>query len=735
MQTEIIYFSPTEIRSADDPPLVRRRSAARPQTIRRSSADGLPLVRRQSAAHVQTIASKTSFLEKRVFVTPYKFDPHTIFAVLKLAADCIDRIPTFNFKLVDFELKLFAEYAFDAKNGIKFATVVFVAGRRDMRKALFDRVGDPGSGTLYGVDAPSYWAPAELWAYSIALARKRPIGSDGMSRPPTPNLLPPPHYTHIDPSTLLGHNPGVGLSALEYARPHLEVPTARCTPRIPNAGVRDDVCAHRQSPRALSPTKPDRRRLSTPACTSRSALLAAPHEALHPRPTASVFLPLLFLGFTRYPAASTAPARPYICIASHRASVRLSRAISIPTRAPPPPPIITSGSHSRSGSSSSTNAVKPAPPSHPPPRTPVPMDALSDDYAALCGVRAFAYFSDSFPSSSSSRLAALLSPPAHHFPAEMQGVPSDVDIDGEDGEWEECAYDYDEVPLSPLIASSPESGDISPSLDDLDKEEHVKEGEKWTFPPSPVPAPGPASSRCCMLGFSFAFAVFLLHITPPPVLTLPERAHPRAANPSALLALVGLHAGAGNPRAPFTLVGLHGGAANPRAPLALVVVHPVLHPLRPRTLLRLAEATVAPQTPALRSRWSSSTLSSIHSAHARSPASPMTFSFARRYFPKAKSPHPNASFKSPTFSKAPSVYPRVQDEVHRPPARPSTIPARPHLDHPRALWAPLNPTAGVWGRPPAPRPSPAPAAPLEARTPAFGMKSPPARTSTIPRAR
>ncbi|KAJ7474418.1 hypothetical protein B0H11DRAFT_1332657 [Mycena galericulata] len=41
-----------------------------------------------------------------------------------------------------------------------------------------------------------------------------------------------------------------------------------------------------------------------------------------------------------------------------------------------------------------------------------------------------------------------------------------------------------------------------------------------------------------------------------------------------------------------------------------------------------------PQTPALRSRWSSSTLSSIHSAHARSPASPETFSFARRYFPR-----------------------------------------------------------------------------------------------------
>jgi hypothetical protein len=86
------------------------------------------------------------------------------------------------------------------------------------------------------------------------------------------------------------------------------------------------------------------------------------------------------------PASTAAPLRPSQQLdptyASHRASVRLSRAISIPTRAPPPPPIITSGSHSRSGSSSSTNAVKPAPPSRPPPRTPVPMDALSDDYAA-----------------------------------------------------------------------------------------------------------------------------------------------------------------------------------------------------------------------------------------------------------------------------------------------------------------------------------------------------------------
>jgi hypothetical protein len=81
-----------------------------------------------------------------VLVTPYKFDPRAIIVVLELAAERIDRISRFHFKFVDFELKFFTKNPVDAKNSIYFATVVFVAGCRDMRKALVDRVADARSG-------------------------------------------------------------------------------------------------------------------------------------------------------------------------------------------------------------------------------------------------------------------------------------------------------------------------------------------------------------------------------------------------------------------------------------------------------------------------------------------------------------------------------------------------------------------------------------------------------------
>ncbi|KAJ7848206.1 hypothetical protein B0H13DRAFT_2404496 [Mycena leptocephala] len=44
----------------------------------------------------------------------------------------------------------------------------------------------------------------------------------------------------------------------------------------------------------------------------------------------------------------------------------------------------------------------------------------------------------------------------------------------------------------------------------------------------------------------------------------------------------------------------------------------------------------------------------------------------------------------------------------------------PPIDHPRPRWIPRSPTADAWERPPAPSMSPHPA-PLESRTPAFGM--------------
>ncbi|KAJ7908671.1 hypothetical protein B0H13DRAFT_2016199 [Mycena leptocephala] len=310
------------------------------------------------------------------------------------------------------------------------------------------------------------------------------------------------------------------------------------------------------------------------------------------------------------PASTAAPLRPSQQLdpayTSHRASVRLSRAISIPTRAPPPPPIITSGSHSRSGSSIAKQHLTPEAHSRPPPRTPIPMDALSTpwsgDYTAYAPLFTPSVTSSSSSSaasgssSSSERLAALLSPPVHRFPAETQGVPYDVAEEDGDDDWEECTYEYDEVPLSPLVASapSPDSGNLSPFADDLETEERA-EGEKWMFPPSPLPAPAPYTGW-----------------------------HPRPRASQLKLAVEPLLTAARSP-------------SPSHSPSLCVTSTSPPH----------QERAPAPQTPVLRSRWSSSTLSSMHSAHARSPASPKTFSFARRYFPKAKSPSPSKSAAYP----------------------------------------------------------------------------------------
>ncbi|KAJ7079454.1 hypothetical protein B0H15DRAFT_158785 [Mycena belliarum] len=236
-------------------------------------------------------------------------------------------------------------------------------------------------------------------------------------------------------------------------------------------------------------------------------------------------------------AAPTARNRESTIIPSpapHRASVRLSRAITIPTRPPPPPPIVTS---SPSSSCCSTRSARP------PPRTPVPTDAQSGDYGAygallsalsspLLSALPPAPFASSPSSSASSsprtRLAALLSPTPHGTPE----VPSDV-ADSAD-EWEE-EWDtaYDDVPLSPLVA------------------------------------PAPCAS------------------SPPP------------------------------------------------SPIAALEV-PAYFPPTPVALARAQKALPPTPAPALRSRWSTSTLASVHSAHARAPASPRApaFAFARRYFPQ-----------------------------------------------------------------------------------------------------
>ncbi|KAJ7709187.1 hypothetical protein B0H14DRAFT_713809 [Mycena olivaceomarginata] len=73
---------------------------------------------------------------------------------------------------------------------------------------------------------------------------------------------------------------------------------------------------------------------------------------------------------------------------------------------------------------------------------------------------------------------------------------------------------------------------------------------------------------------------------------------------------------------------------------------PLLAPPPPQPLRTPAES--AHPTPALRSRWSSSTLSSLHSTHGRARA-PKTFSFGR-YLPRARpttKPKPKSSVARP----------------------------------------------------------------------------------------
>ncbi|KAJ7087728.1 hypothetical protein C8R43DRAFT_1244846 [Mycena crocata] len=324
-------------------------------------------------------------------------------------------------------------------------------------------------------------------------------------------------------------------------------------------------------------------------------------------------------------AATRAARRESAVISTHRASVRLSRAITIPLRAPPPPPIVISHSLSRSTSSSSASAKVPnfSRP-RPPPRTPVPTDTRSGDYSS--------YSPSSSPTSSSgsSRLDALLSPPPP--PPRISCVPEDVDGDA-DG-WEDLDFEqqqYEDVPLSPLVAPAPSSSSspITSTVPEFLAAVQDGEGEQWTFPLSPL--------------------------SPPSVTVDDEQ----------------------------------------------------------RTTVQ----------PALRSRWSSSTLSSMHSAHAlRSPASPKTFAFARRYLARGaanalKSPT-KPKFSAPPTAFSPAKRPARKGKkltvadvlvVHPPPAVPA-VPATPASAQWAAYPAPYSalPAKRAPATPPMPStPSPA----------------------------
>ncbi|KAJ7822573.1 hypothetical protein B0H14DRAFT_3731538 [Mycena olivaceomarginata] len=317
----------------------------------------------------------------------------------------------------------------------------------------------------------------------------------------------------------------------------------------------------------------------------------------------------------------------------HRASVRLSRAFTIPARAPPPPPIATSSA----SSSAAPRTPSPTASPRPPPRTPVPTDA--DDFAT--DPTRLSLFAST--SNASTSLAALLSPPpqfAFGFPP--AGVPSDVE-DGDEGVWEEVELEEMEVEVELACADEDEREDAFDEVELERADEQEREDAFDEVPLSPfvaADAQEPTSTPKTP-----ASALRSRWSASTSALSPPSAANPRLRPP---LALVSLHIRAHDP-----------GLRPPPLPLPMDTIPET--PALPRS--RWSASTAAP-SPALRSRWSSSTLSSIHSAHAAA-ASPRTFSFrgARRYFP-LPSPKKRAAPKSsaPAFastSMAPYANPRA----------------------------------------------------------------------------
>ncbi|KAJ7824049.1 hypothetical protein B0H13DRAFT_2444745 [Mycena leptocephala] len=153
-------------------------------------------------------------------------------------------------------------------------------------------------------------APPARAATTPAPAGPYEIGPQAFGTPSPPLEVPPPRPLGLS-------NPERGRSGwcLRVGTPSrpLDVPPP-CAPRILNTRIRDDVRAHRPSPRALGPTKPDHRRLRTPATPS----LDVPHRppaVYHPprplHPSKSKRSPRGRLGTASMFPRPPRPSRPY----------------------------------------------------------------------------------------------------------------------------------------------------------------------------------------------------------------------------------------------------------------------------------------------------------------------------------------------------------------------------------------------------------------------------------------
>ncbi|KAJ6469262.1 hypothetical protein C8R45DRAFT_1078627 [Mycena sanguinolenta] len=199
---------------------------------------------------------------------------------------------------------------------------------------------------------------------------------------------------------------------------------------------------------------------------------------------------------------SRPPLPPPLIIASSSSLFSSADGLLKPTSTPTPSSTTSSRSRiSASSSARNSNGQTRAKSTRPPPRTPLPTDALSTpwsgDYTAWGPLLApsSSTFSSAYtpnsaytPSSSSTSTGSPLRP--RRFPAEAQGVPSDVDVDVDVGVaadeygqgWEVCGSWYDDAPSSP--SSEAEEGDDGEAMSPL-----------VASPPSPSPAPYPVRAR------------------------------------------------------------------------------------------------------------------------------------------------------------------------------------------------------------------------------------------------
>ncbi|KAJ6627652.1 hypothetical protein B0H10DRAFT_1993565 [Mycena sp. CBHHK59/15] len=326
--------------------------------------------------------------------------------------------------------------------------------------------------------------------------------------------------------------------------------------------------------------------------------------------------------------------------ASPHASPRLHpRTRPCPTSRAPRLSASPTGLSPVSAASSDTSFDRPLP------RTPLPCDVL-DDGAEDWVARAREPPLHPYPS-----LAALLSPPpppaSTYTPASkaLPTIPTEADVPAdaeEDDEWADVVLDDDEVPLSPLVASSPTSDEEEAKSDEQREWEALQAHPLSPSTPSPPSSPSSPSPPSPALARNRIDDTYTPRF--PPTYPTYTGWHPRPAASPALYrynaALLSARE-AEERETEMRSAELEGEWA---AELAEAQAQ--------KEQEEQEKQEVTGQHRELKSKWSSSTLSSVASAHARSPqASAKGFGFRRLLS------SPNNAKSTSTKSRPPSARP------------------------------------------------------------------------------